>query len=394
MLFVNIRPPNLNGLLMKMSPKTTANVKSRRIPLFKVFMPTEAPEMIVNTLRSGFLAEGAQVKSFAEQIGKFIGNPRVVPVNSCTMGLTIALKLAGVGPNTEVISTPLTCVAGNEPIRMLGGRPVWADIDRGTGMVTAETIAPLISAQTRAIYILHKEGAPAQVEDIYALAQNHGLRVIEDAAHAFGAKRRGERIGATGDFVCFSFQAIKHITTGDGGALLCGNEEDYQRAKKAKWFGIDRDAREGRDVWREDIADWGFKGNMNDIAGTLGLAQIKYIDWILERFHHNGRRYDELLQGISGIQTLTRDPLDYQTYWGYTILVENRDAVISALAKAGIDSAQIHIRNDHYSMFGADRRKLPNTDWFDARELSIPCGWWVEEEDQDRIIDVLKRVVQ
>lgn len=370
------------------------DTRSRKIPLFKVFMPPEATEIMANTLRSGFLAEGTQVKAFAQQIAKFIGNPRVVPVSSCTMGLTIAFKLAGVGPNTEVISTPLTCVAGNEPIRMLGGRPVWADVDRATGMVTAETIEPLISPQTRAIYILHKEGAPAEIENIYALAQAHGLRVIEDAAHAFGAKRRDERIGARGDFVCFSFQAIKHITTGDGGALLCGNEEDYQRAKKAKWFGIDRDAREGRDVWREDIADWGFKGNMNDIAGTLGLAQIKHIDWILERFHQNGRRYDALLRDIPGIQTLRRDPLDYQTYWGYTILVENRDAVIAALGEADIDAAQIHIRNDHYSMFGVDRRELPNTDWFDARELSIPCGWWVEEEDQDRIIDVLKKVVR
>jgi perosamine synthetase len=350
--------------------------------------------MMARTLSSGFLAEGPIVKSFVAEIARFIGNPRVVPVSSCTMALTIAFKLSGVGPGTEVISTPLTCVAGNEPIQMLGGRPIWADIDPETGMITAETIEPLITPRTRAIYVLHKEGAPAEVEKIYALAKAHRLRVVEDAAHAFGAKRRENRIGAFGDFVCFSFQAIKHITTGDGGALLCSNEEDYQLAKKAKWFGIDRDAREGRDVWREDITDWGFKGNMNDVAGTLGLAQIKHIDWILDRFHRNGRRYDALLQDVPGIQTLRRDPLDYQTYWGYTVLVEKRDAVLAALANAGITASQIHVRNDHYSMFGADRRDLPNTDWVDARELSIPCGWWVEQEDQDRIIDVLKKAVR
>lgn len=350
--------------------------------------------MMSDTLGSGFLAEGAKVKAFTAEIARFIGNPRVVPVNSCTMALTIAFKLAGVEPDTEVISTPLTCVAGNEPIRMLGGRPVWADVDRSTGMVTAETIEPLITSKTRAIYILHKEGAPAEVESIYALAKAHGIRVVEDAAHAFGAKRRDDRIGAIGDLVCFSFQAIKHITTGDGGALLCSNEEDYHRAKRAKWFGIDRDAREGRDVWREDITDWGFKGNMNDVAGTLGLAQMKHINRILERFHSNGRRYDELLKDVAGVQTLRRDPLDYQTYWGYTVLVEKREAVVAALADAGIVAAQIHIRNDHYSMFGADRRNLPNTDWFDARELSIPCGWWVGQDDQDRIIDVLKKAAR
>jgi perosamine synthetase len=375
-------------------PKANVDSLSGRLPLFKVFMPPEAVDMMAETLNSGFLAEGAKVAAFADQIAQFVGNPRVVPVSSCTMALTIAFKLSGVGPGTEVISTPLTCIAGNEPIRMLGGRPVWADVDRSTGMVTAENIEPLISSQTRAIYIVHKEGAPAEVEDIYALAKDHGLRVIEDAAHAFGAKRRTQRIGAIGDFVCFSFQAIKHVTTGDGGALLCSNDKDYQLAKKAKWFGIDRDARKGRDVWHEDIPDWGFKGNMNDIAGTLGLAQIKHIDWILEKFHHNGRRYDALLKDVPGIRILRRDPLDYQTYWGYTVLVENRNAVIDALTKAGIDAAQIHVRNDHYSMFTSDRRDLPNTDWFDARELSIPCGWWVKEDDQVRIIEVLKKAVQ
>jgi perosamine synthetase len=364
------------------------------IPLFKVFMPPEASGMVSETLTSGFLAEGAKVAAFSSAIASFIGNPWVVPVNSCTTALTIAFKLAGVDLGTEVISTPLTCVAGNEPIRMLGARPVWADVDRTTGMVTAETIEPLITSMTRAIYILHKEGAPAEVENIYDLARTHGIRVVEDAAHAFGAKRRNDRIGSIGDFVCFSFQAIKHITTGDGGALLCSNEEDFLRAKKAKWFGIDRDAREGRDVWREDITDWGFKGNMNDIAGTLGLAQIKHIDWVLDRFHLNGRRYDSLLQNIAGVQTLRRDPQDFQTYWGYTILVDKRDAVIAALAAEGIASSQIHVRNDYYSMFGADQRNLPNTDWFDARELSIPCGWWVDEEDQAKIIDVLKRAVR
>lgn len=366
----------------------------KNIPLFKVFMPPEASKMMTETLESGFLAEGKKVKAFAAEISKFIGNPYVVPVSSCTMGLTIAFKLSGVGPGTEVISTALTCVAGNEPVQMLGGKVVWADVDRATGMMTAETIAPLITEKTCAIYVLHKEGAPAEIEDIYALAKKHGLKVIEDAAHAFGAKRRDKKIGSMGDFVCFSFQAIKHITTGDGGALLCESEEDYKNAKKAKWFGIDRDAREGRDAWHEDIPDWGFKGNMNDIAGTLGLAQIAHVDWILDRFHKNGRRYDALLGKIENITTLKRDNLDYQTYWGYTILVENRDAVMKVLQGAGIGVSQIHVRNDHYSMFNSDRRDLPNTDWFDAREISIPCGWWVDEDDQNFIIDILKKAVQ
>ena len=366
----------------------------KNIPLFKVFMPPEAPSLVEEVLTSGFLAEGPKVKEFSAKISKFIGNPYVVPVNSCTMALTISLKLSGVGPGTEVITTALTCVAGNEPIAMLGGKPVWADVDPETGMVTAETIAPLITPRTKAIYLLHKEGAPAELEEIYKLARANGIKVVEDAAHAFGAKRNGKKIGAMGDFVCFSFQAIKHITTGDGGALLCGSEEDYQLALKAKWFGINRDAREGRDVWREDIPSYGFKGNMNDIAGALGVAQMEHVDWILGKFHENGRRYDRLLSECPGVTTLRRNADDFQTYWGYTVLVEERDRTIQALSEAGIGCGQIHVRNDHYSMFKGDLRELPNTDWIDQRELSLPCGWWVDQADQDYIIDTLKKAVQ
>lgn len=369
-------------------------VQQSQIPLFKVFMPQGIEAEMAATLQSGFLAEGAKVKTFTAEAARFIGNPRVVMVNSCTMALTIAFKLAGIGPGTEVISTALTCVAGNEPIAMLGGRVVWADVDRATGMLTADQIEPLITPRTRAIYVLHKEGAPADIEPIYALAKARGLKVIEDAAHAFGAMRRGQKIGARGDFVCFSFQAIKHITTGDGGALFCADEEDFARAKKAKWFGIDRDVREGRDVWHEDIPDWGFKGNMNDIAATLGLAQIRHVDWILNRFHENGRRYDAAFAKVPGVTTLRRDPKDFQTYWGYTILVEDRAKLMARLAEAGIGCGQIHVRNDHYSMFDADRRQLPNTDWFDARELSLPCGWWVDAEQQQYIIDTVAKAVQ
>lgn len=365
-----------------------------QIPLFKVFMPASAESRMAATLQSGFLAEGEQVKAFTRKAAGFIGNSRAVMMNSCTMSLTVAFKLAGIGPGAEVISTPLTCVAGNEPIVMLGGKVVWADVDRETGMLTAETIEPLISPHTRAIYILHKEGAPAEIEKIYALAKVHNLKVIEDAAHAFGARRGNQMIGARGDYVCFSFQAIKHITTGDGGALFCGDDDDYLRAKKAKWFGIDRDARPGRDVWREDIADWGFKGNMNDIAGTLGLAQMEHIDWILQRFHENGRRYDAMFSQVRGVTTLRRDPRDFQTYWGYTILAENRDAVTACLAEAGIGAGQIHVRNDHYSMFNSDRRPLPNTDWFDAHEVSVPCGWWVSPEQQEFIVDTVKKALK
>ena len=130
------------------------------------------------------------------------------------------------------------------------------------------------------------------------------------------------------------------ITTGDGGAIFCGNKKDFKIAKKLKWFGVDRDDRISRDVWRQDIKDWGFKGNINDIASSIGLSQIKYIDWILERCYQNGKRYDKKFKKIKGIKTLLRNESDYQTFWGYTILVENRKKVSDFLTKNGIQNGK------------------------------------------------------
>jgi dTDP-4-amino-4,6-dideoxygalactose transaminase len=362
-------------------------------PLFSVFMPENVDQAVSQTLHSGFIAEGNKVQEFSARIGGFIGNPRVVMVNSCTMALTIAYKASGVGPGTEVIATPITCVASNIPIKQLGGDIVWADVDPETGMVTAETIEPCITKKTKAICVLHKEGDPAEMDAIYALAKSHGIKVVEDAAHAIGARYHDDLIGSRGDFVCFSFQAIKHITTGDGGALLCGDEEDYLKARKLKWFGIDREKRENKDVWRNDISEWGYKGNMNDIAATIGLAQFDHIDRLLAAFNENGKRYSELLQDVPGITQLKRDPRHFSTYWAYCLLVENREHVISELAENGIHAAQIHPRNDIYSMFNANRRELAGVDYFDPRELCLPCGWWVDANEQERIVDVLKRIV-
>lgn len=364
-----------------------------RTPLFKVFQPEGVDAALRDTLYSGFIAEGEKTALFTRRIADFVGNPRTVVTNSCTTALSIAFRLAGVAPGTEVISTPLTCIASNEPVLQLGARVVWADVDRCTGMVTAETIAPLITPLTKAILVLHKEGDPARLSEILDLAHRHGVKVVEDAAHTFGARYRGQRIGSHGDFACFSFQAIKHITTGDGGALTCGSDADYLRARRLKWFGVDRETRPpGTTVLNEvdDIPEWGFKGNMNDIAATIGLEQMKHVDRVLEAFHGNGMAYSELLAGTPGVRVLPRSPEDYGTYWAYCLLADNRDGLIRKLAEHGVAAGQIHQRNDHYAMFRESRRELPAVDFFDTRELCLPCGWWVTADERERIADVIR----
>lgn len=361
------------------------------IPLFKVFLPKNTDKEVLKTLHSGYIAEGLKVKQFGEVVAKFIGNPYVVPVSSCTMALTIAYRLAGIKAGDEVISTPLTCIATNTPLLDLGAKIVWADCEPGTGMIDPKKLKSLITKKTKAIVVLHKDGDLAKMNEILTVAKKYKIKVIEDAAHVFGAKYHGSLIGNVGDYTCFSFQAIKHLTTGDGGAIVCKTKEDYQRARKLKWFGLDKEApHENKNIWMDDITLVGYKGNMNDISATIGLAQFKHLPKIIEKFHKNGELYNKFLQNVPGVSLVERDSKNYSTYWAYTILVEKRDKIMNALEKSGIASGIIHPRNDVYSIFKKFKRDLHGVNHYAARELSLPCGWWVNQSDIIKIVKIIK----
>lgn len=355
-------------------------------------MPKEAKKAVSETINSGYLAEGEKVKKLKEEIAKFIKNPFVVPVSSGTMALTVAYELAGIGRGDEVISTPLTCIATNTPLLQLGAKIVWADCEPRTGMIDPKKLEKLITKRTKAVVVLHKDGDLAKMDEILDITRRHGLKVIEDAAHTFGAKYKGKMVGNIGNYTCFSFQAIKHLTTADGGAVVVKNEEDYKKARKLKWFGLDKEEpHKNKNIWMDDVKVVGYKGNMNDLSASIGLAQIKYTKKIVEKFHKNGELYNQLLKGVKGVELIERDFKNYSTYWVYTLLLENRDRVMTALGKEGIASGIVHPRNDVYSIFKKFKRNLPGVDHYAACELSIPCGWWVTSADIKRIVSLIKK---
>lgn len=367
-------------------------ISSKPIPLFKVFMPKEVDKVVLKTLHSGYLSEGERVKEFREKVRKYLGTEYVVPMSSCTMALKVAYKLCGVGPGTQVISTPLTSICTNAPILELGADIVWADCEPKTGMIDPEKLEALITDKTRAIAVLHKDGDLAKMDEILAIAKAHNIKVIEDAAHAYGAKYKGKKVGTIGDFTCFSFQAIKQLTTGDGGVLVCKDEKDYLLAKKLKWLGLDKEnLKLGIGTWENDIEVVGYKGNMNDLSATIGTIQMKYAPKVLKQYHDNGALYSKLLKNISGVTLVDRVDGAYPTHWVYTFLTEKREKIISALKEAGIASAVVHPRNDNYSVFKKYSRKLPGVDYYEKKELSLPCGWWVSKEDIKRIVEIIKK---
>lgn len=365
------------------------------IPLFKPFMPKSVISPLTETLLSGWIGEGSKVKLFEARLAEYltVEQERVVLVNSGTSALQLALRLAGVGPGDEVISTAMTCAATNEPILLQGARVHWADIDPLTGNLSSASIANAINEKTKAIMLVHWGGQPCDLAEINALADAHGIPVIEDAAHALGSEYQGKLIGSHSAFVCYSFQAIKTITTIDGGMVVCRDPETAHRGRKLRWFGIDREARKTEVFWEYDIEEPGYKFHMNDVAATIGLEQLKYLPDLLTHQRCNADIYYRELEDVPGLTLPPRRDDRRSSYWLMTVLVEKRNDFVQMLKAKGIASSVVHIRNDTYSVFKDAARvdSLTGLDLFTSRMLCIPIGYWVSEDDIHRISSAIQQ---
>ncbi len=360
------------------------------IPLFKVHMPRSVEGPLLQTLFSGFIGQGPKVNEFEEKLCAYFGVPHALTLNSGTSGLHLALRLADVGPGDEVISTPMTCTATNMPVLAAGAKLVWADIDPESGNISPTEIEKKITARTKAIIVVHWGGYPCDLDEINAIAARHGLKVIEDAAHGFGAEYKGRKIAGHSDFVMFSLQAIKHISTVDGGVLFCRNSDDYERGKLLRWYGIDRESNRKDFRCEEDIAEWGYKFHMHDVAATIGLEQMKYVDGILQKMRNNSKFYDEALQGVDGVRTIRWKADRKSACWLYTLHVERRQAFMEFMKQKNVMVSQVHARNDNHTTFRPYASgRLSNVDRFASTMVCIPNGWWVEPEQLRYVADAV-----
>lgn len=374
-------------------------------PLFKVHIDkTSALKNIEQVFDSGFINEGSEVTLLTEAMKRQLDVKNLLLVNSCTSALTLSLKLIGVDQNADVVSTPMTCVATNTPIVATGAQIIWADVDLNTGMITPETVQKAITPATKAVIVVAWAGTPPDLKGIKDVCLKHNISLILDAAHAFGACFAGEPIHRFADYTCYSFQAIKHFTTGDGGALICSNDEAYARAKSLKWFGLDRDhVKDAKGDWRGqqwdvDIVESGYKFNMNNVAAAIGLSQIDHIDRTLGLHRKHAKMYDELFYGFEPVQPVVRHVEADSSHWVYTMLVNdkysrfNRDELLKALNLEQIMAGVVHVPNDDYTAFARFRKNLPGVRSFSQHQLSIPCGWWLTENDVNYIAHRVKEL--
>lgn len=359
------------------------------IPLFKVHIPENIGQEIQKVFDSGMITEGQYSDQFQKEFGSYVKNENTNIVNSCTSALTLAYVASNIQPGDEVISTPLTCMATNEPIHNLGAKIVWADIDPDTGNLDPESVKKRITKKTKAIVGVHWAGQPFEIDEINKIAKDNNLKVIEDAAHALGAKYKNKIIGSHSDFVCFSFQAIKHLTTVDGGAITSKNDDDNFRIKKLKWFGLDRNYPHSK--WTQDITEAGYKFHMNNVNSAIGIQQLKYIDEIIKKHKNNHKFYNENINNKK-IKKMKQQEYMESSCWIYTILTKDKYDLQKYLQSKGISSDVVHVRNDNYSVFKEyklDDKFMLGTKEFDDHHLNVPVGWWLTDEDLNKIVEAL-----
>lgn len=376
-------------------------------PLFKAHIPIDqALANIEKVFGSGFINEGLQVTQLTDGLQHVLAAKNLVLINSCTSALTLSLHLAGVDPGDEVITTPMTCVATNAPIKTRNANIVWADVDPNDGMISPDDVANKITDRTKAVIAVAWAGTPPKLQRLFELCKQRNVKLILDAAHAFGARYKDSPIHEWADYTCYSFQAIKHFTTGDGGGLVCLRDEDHERAKALKWFGLDRDrAKDALGNWKgqqwdADIVEAGYKFNMNNVAAAIGLAQLPYIDNIIKQHRRHASLYDLFFLSSSSCNVVPVDRPEFgeSSHWVYTMKLFfsplSRDELLKRLNAEGIMAGVVHVPNDDYTAFVSSRTDLSGLRAFSSQQFSLPCGWWLDDDDIRHIADRVKSISQ
>lgn len=353
-----------------------------KIRLFKVFMSPTAEKEVGKVLNSGFIGQGPKVDLFEKELQKlFETERRIISLNSCTTALELAYKLIGLKAGDSVISSPMTCVATNLPLYNNGIKVIWVDVDPITGLIDVESVRQNMNSTVKAIICVDWCGSSCDYDSL----RQFGVPIVEDAAHSIMTKYKGKHIANSGgDYICWSFQAIKHLTSGDGGAIIVPKDQE-ERAVKMRWFGFDRTRSESFRC-AQDITDFGFKYHMNDIAATIGLSNIPHVKELVEKHYNNAKYFSE---NIKNNKIVTQKFDTQSSHWIYTILVDKKPEFISYMTSKNIEVSPVHNRNDNYTIFKEYKTHLPNLDDFFSKQIAIPVGWWLTQEEIEYIVKVL-----
>jgi perosamine synthetase len=358
---------------------------------FSTTISDKSIQNVINVLSTTMISAGKMADRFESELNKKFNFNNSITLNSGTVTMFLALKASGVGYGDEVILPAQTFVATGHVILQCGAKPVFADINLD-GNISVESIKSKITERTKAIIPVHWGGYPCDMDEINKIATENNLIVIEDAAHALGSKYKGEYIGNISDFTSFSFQAIKHLTTGDGGLLTCKNEDKYNLIKRLRWFDIDRENSPLSILGEReyDIVNVGYKSHMNDIAASIGLGNLEGFDDKLTKIKNIANIYNNELKNIGGLKVLNYKTDRESSYWLYPVLVDNRIDFIKKLSEYKIPTSVVHIGIDKNSLFGGKNYDLVNQRFFDDNQIHLPINEKLTENDINLITKTIK----
>lgn len=360
------------------------------IVLFHPHVPAGAAAAVAGVLSTRWIGQGPRVEEFETRFSRRFGGDPALAVGSGTDALHLAYLLAGLKPGDEVIAPLFTCTATSIPFLYMGVKVIFADVQKNTLNMDPADVERRITPKTKALVCVHYGGLPCDMDELLSIAKRHGLVLVEDAAHALGALYKQRPIGSISDFTIFSFQAIKHITTGDGGMLLMKKPDQLETGRRLRWFGIDRQAKQ-KGVWENDITEIGYKYQMNDISAALGLAALDEFDDVLSHRQRLLGEYQRGLAGVAGIQLIGTELTDRtHAAWLCTVTADNRSGLMARLREQRIESAQVHYRNDRYSILGGRRNDYPNMDALEERYLVLPLHTRMSAGDVQRVCSVIR----
>lgn len=364
------------------------------IPVFRPSLGDEEIEAVSDVMRSGWIGLGPRTAEFEERFAAFCRVPHAVALNSGTAALDLAMKLLDIGPGDEVIVPTITFVSTAHVVAHNLGTPIFADVDPQTLNIDLEDVARKLTSRTRAIVVVHYGGRPVDIDGIRAIAGD--IPLIEDCAHATGALYRCAPVGGLGTIGCFSFHAVKNLTTGDGGMLTTHNAAWADRARSLRWLGIDRSTWQRTEgeapyAWEYTVAELGLKSHMNDIAAAIGLVQLQRLDALNGRRRAIMQRYREALADIEQIELPLEDDRVFRSSWHmFVIKCDRRDQLSDFLARhdvaTGVHYAPIH----RYACYG-DQPGLPVAESVFKRLLTLPLFPDLPDDQVDRIVGLIRR---
>jgi dTDP-4-amino-4,6-dideoxygalactose transaminase len=373
------------------------------LPFARPAVGDEEINEMIDSIRSGWITTGPKVEKFATAFAAYVGGKFAAPLSSATAGLHLALLAHGIGPGDEVITTPMTFAATVNVIVLVGATPVLADIDRSTLQIQPEEVKKKVTARTRALLPVHFAGQPSDLDPLLALAKQHNLAVIEDAAHAAGTEYKGKKIGSFNTTSVFSFHPNKNITTGEGGMVVTPDEKIFDSVSLLKFHGMDKNAWKRFDKAgspRYDIALPGYKYNMMDIQAAMGLHQLAKLDRFIDQRRARAVAYQKAFGNLKGILTPVEVSYAHRHAWHlYTPLVDldaltiDRDGFMRELKERNIGSglhySAVHEFSYFAKKFGWRPNDFPNAHFVSERILSLPLFPTMTDQDQADAIEAV-----